>query len=71
MHPGGQQSYKKPAVTLSDHPGDEYFGKHKDCYVQLLVCVMWGNEISWALKLTILSDSQRTRHGTSHSMTKF
>ena len=37
---GGQQSYSKSAVTLSDHPGDEKFGAHKDLYVQLPVRVM-------------------------------
>ena len=37
---GGQQSYKRALVTLSDRPGDEHFGAHKDRYVQLPVCVM-------------------------------
>ena len=39
--------------------------------MQLLVRVMWGNGISWALMLMILSDPQRTRHATSHSVNKF
>ena len=39
--------------------------------MQLLVRVMWGNGISWALMLMILSDPQRTRHATSHSVKKF
>ena len=68
---GGQQSYKKSAVTLSDQPGNKYCGNHKDRYVQPPVRLMWGNRISWALMLTILSDPQRTRHRTSHSVNKF
>ena len=27
---GGQQSYKKSTVILSDHPRDKYFRTHKD-----------------------------------------
>ena len=39
--------------------------------MQLPVHVMWGNGISWALMLTILSDPQWTGHRTSHSVNKF
>ena len=58
-------------MTLSDRPGEEYFGSHKDFYLQLLVHVMWGNGISWALMLTILSNPQRTGHKTTQSIKKF
>ena len=68
---GGQQSYKKSSVTLNDRPRDEYFGTDKDRYVQLPVLVMWGNGISWAVMLTILSDPQGTEHKTSHNVKKF
>ena len=68
---GGQQSYKKSSVTLSDRPGDEHFGTHKDPYNHLSVRVMWGNGVSWAVMLTILSDPQRTGHKTSHNVKKF
>ena len=39
---GGQQSYPKSSVTLSDHHEDEKFGAHKDRYVQFPVRVMMG-----------------------------
>ena len=39
---GGQDPYKETTVTLSDRPGMEYFGSHKDCYLPLPVCLMWG-----------------------------
>ena len=68
---GGQQSYQKSSVTLSDHPGDEKFGAYKDQYVQLPVRVMWGNGLSWALMLTILTKPQRTSGKTSHRVKKF
>ena len=68
---GGHQAYKKTSVTLSDCPGDEHYGAPKDRYVQLLVRVMWGNCMSWALVLTILAEPQRTGGKTSHSVKKF
>ena len=68
---GGQQSYPKSSVTLSDHPGDEKFEAHRDRYVQFPVCVMWGNSLSWALMLTILAEPQRTGGKTSHRVKKF
>ena len=68
---GGQQSYLKSAVTLSDHPRDKKCGAHNDRYIQLLVRVMWGNGLSWAVMLTILTEPQRTGSKTSHRGKKF
>ena len=68
---GGQQPYPKSAVTLSDHPGDEKFGAHKDRYVQLPVRDMMGNGLTWAVMLTILTEPQRTGGKTCHRVKKF
>ena len=68
---GGQETYKKDTVTLSDRPSEEYFSTHKDRYVQHPVRVMWGNGISWALMLMILSNPQRTGHRVTYTVKKF
>ena len=40
-------------------------------FVYLPVCVMWGNGISWALMLTILSNPQWTGQRVTHTVKKF
>ena len=56
---GGQVRYGHEDVVLSDAPGSEYYGSHKDLYVQLPVRCVWGNGVTWGLMLTILSDPKR------------
>ena len=65
LRQGGQVKYNHEDVVLSDAPGSVYYGSHKDQYVQLPVCCMWG------LMLTILSDPKRTGKHTSHRVKKF
>ena len=68
---GGQQSYPKSSVTLSDYPGDEKFGAHKDRYVQLPVCVMMGKGLTWAVMLTVLTEPQQTGSKIFHRVKTF
>ena len=68
-----QQPYDKSTETLSDSPGKDYYGNHRDRFVQLLVRVMVGNGITWSLMITILSDPKRIRSSCkrTHRVRKF
>ena len=73
LHLAEQISYDRSMVTLSDAPGKEYFGNHKDRYMQLPVCVMIGNEITWSLMISILLNTKWTGSSSmrTHMVRKF
>ena len=54
-----QVPYDRSSVVLSNSPGTEYYGAHKDRYVQLPIRVMIGNRITWALMIMILTNPKR------------
>ena len=68
-----QIPYDRSSVVLSDSPGTDYYGAHKDRYVQLPIRVMIGNGIMWALMITILTNPTHVRHGRwkKHTVRKF
>ena len=68
-----QVPYDRSSVVLSDSPGTEYYGVHKDWYVQLSIRVMIGNGITWALMITILMSPTRDGHSMrkKHTVRKF
>ena len=69
---GGLEPHKGRTVQLSDRPGQVYYGKHRDRFVQLPVCSMWGIGVLWVVMLTILTDPEQTRHGKLiHTVRKF
>ena len=53
-----QVPYDRSLVILSDSNGKEFFGAHKDRYVQLPICVMIGNGVLQSLMITILTNSK-------------
>ena len=69
----GQQPYKKSMVTLSNSQGKEYYGMHRDRFLQLPARVMIGNGISRALMITILSNPKRISSSSrkTHRVKKF
>ena len=60
-------------MILSNSPGKEYFGAHKDRYVQLPICVMIGNRVRWLLMITILTNPKQDGHSMRrrHTFKKF
>ena len=62
-----QIPYDRNSVVLSDSLGSNNFGVHKDRYVQLPICAMVGNGISWALMITILTNPTRDGHSRGKS----
>ena len=51
----------------------EYFGAHRDWYVQLPIRVMVGNGVTWSLMITILTNPKRDGHSRKrkHTIKKF
>ena len=60
-------------MILSGSPGKEYFGAHKDRYVQLSIHVMIGNGVTWSLMITILTNLKQDGHSRRrrHTVKKF
>ena len=68
-----QIPYGKRSVILSDIPWEEYFGNHKDHYVQLPIRMMIGNGITWSLMITILTNPKQVCSSSrrKHTVRKF
>ena len=52
----GQRAHKGDSVRLHTKPGPEYHGRHADRHVQFPCRLMWGNGVTWAVMVTILTD---------------
>ena len=68
-----QVPYDRSSVILSESPGKEFFGGHKDRFVQLPIRVMIGKGVTWSLMITILTNPKQDGHSRRrrHTVRKF
>ena len=62
----GQRAHKGDYVRLHTRPGPERHGRHADRNVQFPCRVMWGNGLTWAVMVTILTDPVTMDNHTTH-----
>ena len=67
----GQRPHKGDFVKLHTKPGPDHHGRHADRHVQFPCRLMWGNGLTWAVMVTILTDPVTRGNHTTHSVKKF
>ena len=67
----GQRAHEGEYVHLHTKPGHEYHGRHSDRNVQFPCRLMWGNGLTWAVMVTILTDPVTRDNRTTHRVKKF
>ena len=67
----GQRRHKGDYVKLHTKPGPDYHGRHADRHIQFPCRLMWGNGVTWAVMVTILTDPVTKGNHTTHEVKKF
>ena len=58
-------------MYLHDKPARECHGQHKDWHMQFPCRLMWGNGVTWALMVTILTNPRSEDQRVTHCVKKF
>ena len=66
----GRRAHKGEYVRLHTRPGREHHRRHADRNVQFPCRVMWGNGLTWAVMVTILTDPVTRDNRTTHRVKK-
>ena len=67
----GKRDHRGDHVKLHPRPGPDYYFSRPDKSYQFPCRIMWGNGVTWAIMLTILTNPKKTKEGVDHIVRKF